>query len=111
MLFTVILGEHTVAESTCPTTGEQIRLELTPEAVTSVRPSKAVVSQRHRKELVADLRSDVCDHGHFFSSPNAATDWLASHPDGQVLSIAEAFAECRAACEQLGWLTPEVAGP
>ena len=110
LFFTVILGEHTVAESTCPATGLPIRLELTPEAVTSVTPPGAVVSQRHRQDLVGNLRSDVCDHGYFFASANAAGDWLAAHPDGQVLSIAEAFAECRAACAELGWLTPEVPG-
>lgn len=73
-------------------------------------PPDAVVSQRHRQDLVDNLGSDVCDHGHFFASPDAAADWLADHPDGQVRSIAETFAECRAACEELGWLAPEVPG-
>jgi alkylmercury lyase len=111
LFFSVILGEHTVAESTCPATGVPIRLEITPEAITSVAPAEAVVSQRHRQDLVGNLRSDVCDHGRFFASRSAAADWLAAHPDGQVLSIAEAFAECRAACEELGWLSPEVTSP
>jgi alkylmercury lyase len=111
LFFTVILGERTVAESTCPTTGVLIRLELTPESVTSVTPPDAVVSQRHRQDLVDNLRADVCDHGHFFAAPSAAANWLAAHPDGQVLSIDDAFAECRAACEELGWLRPEAPNP
>jgi alkylmercury lyase len=111
LFFSVILGESTVAESTCPTTGTAIRLEITPDAITSVTPAETVVSQRHRQDLIANLRSDVCDHGHFFASRSAAAGWLADHPDGQVLSIAAAFAECRAACEELGWLTPEVTSP
>jgi alkylmercury lyase len=109
LFFTVILGERSVAESTCPTTGQPIRLELTPEAVISVTPPDAVVSQRHHQGPVDNLRSDVCDHGHFFASPDAAADWLAAHPDGEVRSIAGALAECRAACEELGWLAPAVA--
>ena len=108
LFFSVILGEQTVAESTCPTTGAAIRLEITPEAVTSVTPAETVVSQRHRQDLVDNLRFDICDHGHFFASRSAAADWLAAHPDGQVLSVTEAFAECRAACEELGWLSPQV---
>ncbi|HUB42921.1 MAG TPA: organomercurial lyase [Streptosporangiaceae bacterium] len=111
LFFTVILGERTVAEAKCPATGVPIRLDLTPEAVTSVTPPGAVVSQRHRQDLVGNLRGDVCDHGHFFASQDAAAGWLAAHPDGQLLSIAEAFAECRAACAELGWLTPEVPSP
>jgi len=111
LFFTVILGKHTVAESTCPATGAAIRLELTPEAVISVTPPGAVVSQRRCQDLAANLRSDVCDHGHFFASANAAAGWLTAHPDGQVLSIAEAFAECRAAGAEMGWLTPEVPSP
>jgi alkylmercury lyase len=64
-----------------------------------------VVSQRHRQDLIGSLRSDICDHGHFFASPDAAAGWLVAHPDGQVLSIRQAFTECRAACEELGWLS------
>ena len=110
LFFTVILGEHTVAESTCPVTGVPIRLEITPEAIMSVTPADTVVSQRHRQDLVANLRSDVCDHGRFFASRSAAADWIGAHPDGQVLSIADAFAECRAACEELGWHSPAESG-
>jgi alkylmercury lyase len=108
LLFTVILGEHTVAESTCPASGVPVRVELTPNRVTSVTPAEAVVSQRHRDVLVGNLRADICDHGHFFASASAASGWMAAHPDGQVLSVADAFAECRAACAELGWLSPGV---
>lgn len=107
LFFTVILDEDTVAESTCPATGVPIRLEITPGGVRSVSPPEAVVSQRHRQDLVGNLRFDVCDHGHFFASAAAAGSWVAEHPDGQVLTIAEAFEECRASCAELGWLTSD----
>ena len=110
LFFTVILGAETVAESTCPTTGAPIRLEITPDRVTSVTPREAVVSQRHGDELMGNLRSDVCDHGHFFASAAAAAGWVAEHPDGQVLRIADAFADCLASCEELGWRAPGVTG-
>jgi alkylmercury lyase len=110
LFFTVILGTDAVAESTCPATGQPIRLDITPDAVTSVSPPGAVVSQRHRGELVSNLRADVCDHGHFFASEAAASAWVAAHPDGEVLSITDAFDQSRTACEDLGWLVPGTTG-
>jgi alkylmercury lyase len=104
------LGTDAVAESTCPATGLPIRLEITRDAVTSVSPTGAVVSQRHRGELVANLRADVCDHGHFFSSEAAASSWVAAHDDGEVLSVTDAFDHSRTACEELGWLVPGPTG-
>jgi alkylmercury lyase len=108
LLFTQIIGEPAVAESTCPATGLPVRLELRQGAVVSVQPADAVVTQRHGGELVADLRAEVCDHGHFFASPAAASDWATEYPEGQVLAVAEAFERCRQACLELGWLAPEV---
>lgn len=103
LLFTPILGTPAVAESTCPVTGRPIRLELAPDAVVAVDPPEAVVTQRHRNDLIADLRAEVCDHGHFFASPEAAQTWATEHPEGRVLPVAEAFDNCRRACEELGW--------
>ena len=108
LFFTVLLGQKAQVESTCPTTGVPIRVEITPEEVTSVAPLEAVVSQRHRNDLVGNLRADICDHGHFFASAAAAAQWLAEHPDGRVLRIPDAFAECRRACAALGWLPLEI---
>jgi alkylmercury lyase len=110
LFFTVILGTDAVAESTCPATGQPIRIKITPDAVTSVSPPGAVVSQRHRSDLVANLRADVCDHGHFFASEDAASAWVAAHPDGEILSVIEAFDSSRTACEQLGWLVSGTTG-
>jgi len=110
LLFTIILGTPAVAESTCPATGQPIRLEITPRAVTSVSPPAAVVSQRHGSDTVADLRTDVCDHGHFFATAAAARAWAAADPDVEILSTTAAFESSRAACEQLGWLVPGTTG-
>jgi alkylmercury lyase len=110
LLFTVILGTEAVAESTCPATGQAVRLEITPDAVMSVSPPAAVVSQRHRGDRAANLRADVCDHGHFFASAAAARAWVAAEPDGEILSVTDAFDSCRTACEQLGWLVPGTTG-
>ena len=104
LMFTMILAEQAVAESTCPVTGEAIRVELSRQSLVSLSPPTAVITQRLGFEPVGDLRTEVCDHGLFFASPAAASGWAAEHPDGEVLSVAEAFDRSRATCEALGWL-------
>ncbi|MGH9106149.1 MAG: organomercurial lyase MerB [Acidimicrobiales bacterium] len=103
LLFATILDTSEVIESTCPATGQPIRIELEPSTLVSVSPVDAVVSQRHCAELVDDLRAQVCDHGHFFASSASAESWLAEHPDGEVLSVGAAFERCQATCSELGW--------
>jgi len=106
LYFPMLLNTSAIVESTCPATSEPIRIELSLEAVQSVTPSETVVSQRHRTELFADVRAQMCDHGHFFASPRAASTWLDAHPDGELLSVAEAFERCRTTSAELGWITP-----
>jgi alkylmercury lyase len=109
LLFSHLIDQPAVAVSTCPVTGQPIRLELRPDAIVSVAPAGAVVSQLHRGEPVADLRAEVRDHGHFFASPGAAASWATEHPEGQVLTVAEAFENCRHTCHELGWSTSKAA--
>jgi alkylmercury lyase len=109
LLFTHILGEPAVAESTCPVTSTPIRIELTPSAVVSIDPAGAVVSQLFSPSLLGDLRHNVCDHGHFFASTDAATGWVSEHPDGRVLTVADAFEQSRQDIEKLGWLAQPAA--
>lgn len=105
LYFSIVLGLPALVESTCPATGQAIRVDLEPGAVAAVSPAEAVVSQRCCTELVGDIRTEFCNHGHFFSSPAAAASWLAEHPDGEVLDVAEAFGRCQTTCHELGWAT------
>lgn len=104
LLFTVILGKPAVAEARCPATGRPIRVGVAPDALVSVDPPEAVVSQLQPAAQVCDIRGEICDHGHFFASPDAASQWLEAHPDGSVLSVAQAFESARTTCEALGWI-------
>jgi alkylmercury lyase len=101
LLFPMLLGEPATAESRCPVTGRTIRVELDPEAVRSVDPERAVVSQVGVRE-VGDVRGEVCDHGHFFASAEAARPWATEHPNGRVLSVHDAFDQAR-----LSWRAAE----
>ncbi len=105
LLFTPILGLAAVAESTCPTTGQQIRVEIEPDRIVSVEPHEAVLSEVRLGTEVGNLRSEVCDEGHFYASCAAAQGWVGEHPEGALLTVADAFERCRQVCHELGWLS------
>ncbi len=104
LVFPVLLGRSGVVESTCPATGRRIRVEVTPHTIVSVDPPEAVVSEVRPAERVADVRADVCALGHFFASPEAASDWLAEYPLGFVNPVADDFRIHRQAMVDLGWV-------
>ena len=102
LTFPVILGRPGTIESTCPETGQAIRIELTPDTVERVDPAEAVMSAVRPIDL-SDVRSAICHHGRFFSSPAAATRWADEHPDGELYLVADAFALDREVMKRLGW--------
>ena len=103
LTFPVVLGRPGVVESTCASTGQPIRVELTPDGVERVDPSAAVVSAVRPAGEVADVRSAICRHGRFFASPQAAARWAAEHPQAEIRPVVEAFAVDQAVVEQVGW--------
>jgi alkylmercury lyase len=103
LMVPVIVGRPAVVESTCPQTGQAIRVELTPDGVERVDPSDAVVSAVRPAGRLADVRSDTCDHGHFFSSIEATAAWADAHPEGHIHPVEEAFELDRRVIQWLGW--------
>jgi alkylmercury lyase len=103
LMLPVILGRPAVVESTCPQTGQPIRIELTPDRVERVDPPDAVMTAVRPPGQLTDVRSATCYHGHFFSSLAATAAWTDAHPDGHVLPVEEAFRLDRQVIEQLGW--------
>lgn len=101
--FPVILDRHGRIESTCPATGRPIRVEVTPSEVLNVHPPEAVVSTVRPTQAVTDIRA-YCDLGNFFSSPDAATDWLAHNPHGQITTVADDFTITRQSMIEVGWV-------
>ncbi|WP_020501435.1 organomercurial lyase MerB [Sciscionella marina] len=104
------LGHPGVVDSTCPATGQHIRIELTPNGIVRVDPPEALVSKMHLTRAVANLR-DLCDLGHFFSSRKVAADWLTAHPQGEVIPVAEEFQVVRRASTELGWTALSAPSP
>lgn len=98
------LGRPGIVESTCPTTRQRIRAEVSPDAVLAVDPPDAVVSEVRPTEKVADIRAETCGLGHFFSSREAAAGWLQRNPEGLLHSVADDFAIHRQVFAEFGLL-------
>jgi alkylmercury lyase len=90
LIFPALLGKPARVESACHGTGEQVRLSVTPDAVTSVGPARSVVSIVTPSDMSA-VRSSFCNHVHFFASEQAASGWLAEHSDAAVVPVTDAF--------------------
>jgi alkylmercury lyase len=103
LMLPVILGTAGLVESTCPQTGQPIRIELAPDAVERLDPPEAVMSAVRPIGKLADVRTATCNHGQFFSSATASADWVRDHPDGYVYPVEEAFRLDREVITRLGW--------
>ncbi len=79
--------------SACPVTGIPIHLTVTPEGVEQLNPPTGVISLLIQEGLATccNIREAFCAYSQFFASRAAASVWQASHPDGYVLPIEEAF--------------------
>ena len=94
----VMLRQTALVSSPCPVTGETIRLTITPEGVTSYQPASAVISivipqpASSGLESVEEIWMTFCHHIHFFSTSQAAQEWVAAQEQKiAILSIEEAF--------------------
>lgn len=92
LLFPPLLGADATIFSRCPVTEQRITIHLRSGAVEDVSPVGVVVNQPRPDELDAfNLRATSCDQSYFFASAEAAADWVATHPGGQLLTVPEAF--------------------
>jgi hypothetical protein len=103
LLIPAILGRHARIESRCPTTDIVIRLSVDPQdGVTDLSPVTAVISIPDPHELDATrVRASCCSPGRFFATAEAAEDWLAQHPAGTVLPVADAYPQLRPISDRL----------
>ncbi|MGH2989983.1 MAG: organomercurial lyase [Solirubrobacterales bacterium] len=89
----VALGEQVGVESTCPTTAQPITLTVSPEGVSDVHPSGAVMSFLLSGEegFSGDVIRGFCHFVHFFASEDAARTWTAEREGTFQLSITDGF--------------------
>ena len=90
LMFPKLIGQKARIESPCYSTGKPVRLTVEPNRVIKVEPSTTVVSIVTPDDM-SSVRTSFCNQVHFFSSPDAAKDWLSQHPEGKVLSVEDAY--------------------
>ncbi len=92
-----ILQKTAQVSSSCPVTGETIRLRVSPYEIETVEPADMVMSFPgvDRMELGEDVVTNFCHFVHFFRSPEAANRWLEKHPAHLILSSNDALALAR----------------
>jgi alkylmercury lyase len=93
VLFPPTLGQAAHVSSTCPSTEEPITFVATPEGVVrDLTPSHSVLSLIIPSTHQDCVRATFCEQSLFFSTAQAASSYLASHPEALLLSIEEAAA-------------------
>jgi len=93
LTYPVSLALTAQVTSRCPTTERAIRVTVTPNQILDLDPPTTVVSLNMPEAAACcgNVREDVCQHGHFFASREAATPWQATHPHAVILSVEEAY--------------------
>ena len=77
--------------STCPRTGETVRLTVSPRGVERVEPEGTVLSfvVPDREQVREDVRSAFCRHVHFLTSLKEGALFCAEQPGRFLLSLEE----------------------
>ena len=87
-----MLGQPADVQSTCPVSGNAVRLSVDPNGVRQADPQPLWVSfPPAATTSTADITGTFCCHVHFLATPAAAEHWLNRHPDGTVLDIDDAY--------------------
>ncbi len=88
-----LLGGAIEVASSCPTSGAEIRLTVTPEGVNAAVPEDMVISfvTPEAARMRAELRDVFCCHVNFFAGAGPAEAWCASHPGAAVLTLDQGF--------------------
>lgn len=98
-----VIGQAARVESTCPATGTKIRLTVTPDGIESLEPADAVmaIAIPEMPQACHGIRESFCDHVHFLSSREAASEWSAKNQKTIVLSVDDAHRVGRIMLEHL----------
>jgi alkylmercury lyase len=93
-----MLNQIAKVESSCPSTKQTIRLTITPQKVEEIEPSNSVISivvpevTKRGLEAVEEIWMTFCRLVHFFSSTEAASEWIsAMTQDIHILSAEAAY--------------------
>ena len=88
-----LIGKSAMVESTCPVTKKTISLTATPSRIENAKPDDIAVTflLPDASKDIENVQASFCHYVYFFSSGDAADEWIAEHPETFRLSINEAF--------------------
>jgi alkylmercury lyase len=114
-LLALALSRPIHAEAACPATGTPIRVDITPEGVDRIDPPIPVVAV---VDLDVDLTlgldrtdAEVCARQPLLASAQAASRWLADHPQGRLVPVRSFHAEARRLIDRLEATPPATPTP
>ena len=90
VLFPPLLHVGAHVQSRCEATGQPITFVATPEGIADLLPATSVLSLILPTERCDCVRGTFCEQSLFFQSEEAASSWMALHPDAVLLSVEEA---------------------
>lgn len=91
LIFPALIDKPAHVESPCPVTGSKVMVDVSPNKVIHLHPSRAMVSLVIPDDHELDVRQAFCENVHFFYSSVAGSQWLVKHPNGVIVSVREAF--------------------
>jgi len=93
LTYPVMLHLPARVESSCPVSGTEVSLSVTPTGINDLTPPGAVVSlviPVQDQSCTCD-RGSFCAQGHFFRSRRDAAVWQGTRPGGRILSVEDAY--------------------
>ena len=90
VLFPPLLQVEAHVQSICEATDQPITFVATPEGIADLLPATSILSLILPTERCDCVRGTFCEQSLFFQSEEAASSWIALHPDAVLLSVEEA---------------------
>ena len=98
--FPILHKATAVITSPDPISGELVRLTSSPKGVSAVEPRTAVITIVTGEEGISNIRANVCNHQHFFTSVDTSSEYVARHPGLAIATIEDVFQAARMLREQ-----------
>lgn len=92
VLFPLLLQVEAHVQSVCEASGQPITFVATPEGIADLLPATSVLSLILPTERCDCVRGTFCQQSLFFQTEEAASPWVALHPEAVLLSVEEAAA-------------------
>src|SRR5260370_5193792 len=87
VLFPPLLQVEAHVQSVCEASGQPITFVATPEGIADLLPATTVLSLILPTERCDCVRGTFCQQSLFFQTEEAASPWVALHPEAVLLSV------------------------